>query len=44
MAEWLGYIDEVEQLGAFTIRYPARDMVAASRFLQFITSARGALG
>jgi D-amino peptidase len=44
MAEWLGYIDEVEQLDAFTIRYPARDMVAASRFLQFITSARGALG
>lgn len=44
MAEWLGYLQDVEQRDAFTIRYPARDIVAASRFLQFLTSARTALG
>ncbi len=44
MAEWLSYIEEVEQLDAFTIAYHAKDMVAVSRFLQFLTSARTALG
>jgi len=42
-AEWLSYLQDVEQRDAFTIRYPARDMVAVSRFIQFITSARAAL-
>jgi len=42
-AEWLSYLQDVERPDAFTIRYPARDIVAASRFLQFLTSARTAL-
>ena len=44
MAEWLSYIDMVEQLDAFTVRIKAKDIVSASRFLQFLTSARAALG
>jgi len=44
MAEWLSYIDAIEQLDAFTVRFNAKDMVSASRFLQFLTSARAALG
>jgi len=44
MAEWLSYIDVIEQLDAFTVRFNAKDIVLASRFLQFLTSARAALG
>jgi D-amino peptidase len=44
VAEWLSYIAPVERLDAFTVRYPAADMVMASRFLQFVTSARAAIG
>ena len=44
MAEWLSYIDVIEQLDAFTVRFNAKDIEVASRFLQFLTSARAALG
>ncbi|MGC1301107.1 MAG: M55 family metallopeptidase [Caulobacteraceae bacterium] len=40
MAEWLSYIDEVERLDAFTIRYKAKDIVSVSRFLTFLTNTR----
>ena len=43
MAEWLSYLQGVERLDAFTVRHECADIVAASRFLQFLTSARGAL-
>jgi len=43
VAEWLSYLQDVERRDAFTIRYPAKDIVAASRFLQFLTSARAVL-
>lgn len=43
VAEWLSYLPGVERPDAFTIRYTAPDMVAASRLLQFLTSARLAL-
>jgi D-amino peptidase len=43
MAEWLSYLEPIEQLDAFTIRYEARDMIAASRFFMFLTGARGGL-
>ena len=44
MAEWLSYLPEVERRNAFTIGYPARDLLAAVSFLEFLTSARTALG
>ena len=44
IAEWVAYLGDVERLDAFTIRHVAPDMVHASRFLQFLTSARGVLG
>jgi len=40
MAEWLSYIDEVVRLDAFTIRYNAKDIVVASRFITFLTNSR----
>jgi len=43
LAEWLGYINSVERLDAFTVRYRAADIIDVSRFLMFLTSARGAL-
>ena len=44
VAEWLSYLHGIERTDAFTVRYAASDMVAVSRFLQFLTSARMALG
>jgi D-amino peptidase len=44
VAEWLDYLDEVELVDAFTIRYRARDMISVSRFLIFLGFARTALG
>jgi D-amino peptidase len=41
VAEWLCYIDEIERLDAFTIRYNAKDILGASRFLTFLTNVRG---
>jgi D-amino peptidase len=43
MAEWLSYLADVERLDAFTIGVRCADIVAVSRFLQFLTSARTAL-
>jgi len=43
MAEWLGYLDAVERIDAYTIRLRAPDILAVSRFLMFLTSARKAL-
>lgn len=43
LAEWLGYLDAVERIDAYTIRLVAADMVAVTRFLQFLTQARTAL-
>jgi D-amino peptidase len=40
MAEWLSYIDEIDRLDAFTIRYNAKDIVSASRFITFLTNSR----
>ena len=44
IAEWMSYIEPVERLDAFTILYPARDIVAASKVLMFLPAARAALG
>jgi D-aminopeptidase len=44
VAEWLCYLSMVERIDAFTIRYIAADMIEASKFFQFLTSARGAIG
>jgi D-amino peptidase len=44
VAEWLSYLDCIEQLDAYTIRFKGRDMLEISRFLQFLTGARGAFG
>jgi D-amino peptidase len=44
MAEWMSYLEAVRQIDAFTVSYEASNIVAVSRFLQFLTSARGALG
>lgn len=43
VAEWLCYLRGVERTDAFTVRHEVTDMVQASRFLQFVTSARGVL-
>jgi D-amino peptidase len=43
VAEWLAYLPDVERLDAFTIRYPARDVLDLSRFLMFVVMARTAL-
>jgi D-amino peptidase len=44
VAEWLDYLDCIERLDAFTIRYRAKDIVEVSRFLMFVTFARSAVG
>lgn len=44
VAEWLSYLSAVERIDAFTVRYVAADMLEASKFFQFLTSARGAIG
>ena len=43
MAEWLGYLDHVERVDAYTIRHQCADVTGVSRFLMFLTSARKAL-
>ncbi len=43
VAEWLGYLPEVERTGAYTIRYSCDDIIGASRFLAFVTFARSSL-
>lgn len=43
VAEWLSYLDMVERVDAFTIRFKAKDIVEASQFFQFLTSARNVL-
>jgi D-amino peptidase len=42
VAEWLSYLPEVERTGALSIRYRATDIVAASRFVIFVTFAKAA--
>jgi D-aminopeptidase len=44
VAEWLGYLPEVERTGAYTVRYSCQDIIGASRFLMFVTFARASLG
>lgn len=44
VAEWLSYLPHIERRDAFTIGYHARDVLAATRFLEFLTSARTAIG
>lgn len=44
VAEWLSYLPEIERRDAFTIAYRADEIAAASRFLQFLTNARAAIG
>jgi D-aminopeptidase len=43
VAEWLTFLPEVERTDAFSIRYHAADIVAASRFLMFVTFAKSAV-
>jgi D-amino peptidase len=43
VADWLAYLPQVERSGAFAIRYVAEDILAASRFLMFVTFARSSL-
>lgn len=43
MAEWLSYLPGIDRIDAFTIRHVGADIVAVSRFLQFLTSAREAV-
>ena len=37
-AEVLAYLDGVERIDAHSIRYQARDMISASRFMQFVNN------
>ena len=37
-AEMLAYLESVERIDAHSIRYEARDMVSASRFMQFVNA------
>jgi D-amino peptidase len=43
VAEWLALLPEIERTGAFTVRYRAADILAASKFLMFATFGRAAL-
>jgi len=43
VAEWLGYLDAVERVDAYTVRFRSADILGVSRFLMFLTSARKAL-
>lgn len=43
VAEWLALAPGIEQVDAFTVRHRPADMVAATRVLQFLTQARGAV-
>jgi D-amino peptidase len=44
VAEWLGYLPQVERTGAYTVRYSCQDIISASRFLMFVTFTRASLG
>jgi D-amino peptidase len=44
VAEWLAYLPGVSRLDAFSVEYRAEDIIAASRFLMFVTFARQSLG
>ena len=43
VAEWLSYLPDVERRDTYTIRYRAADVVAVSKFLMFVVTARIAL-
>jgi D-amino peptidase len=43
VADWLAYLPQIERSGAFAVRYVAADILAASRFLMFVTFARSSL-
>jgi D-amino peptidase len=43
VAEWLSYLDAVERIDAFTVRYRGASIVNVSMFLMFILSARAAM-
>jgi D-amino peptidase len=43
MAEWLSYLDGIERLDAYSIRFHSPDILGVSRLLMFLTSARKAL-
>jgi D-amino peptidase len=43
VAEWLSYLDAVERVDAFTVRYRGASIVHVSKFLMFILSARTAV-
>jgi D-amino peptidase len=43
VAEWLSYLDPVEQLDAYTIRLQAADITGVARFLIFLGSVRTVL-
>jgi D-amino peptidase len=43
MAEWLGYLEGIEQLDAYTVRYCTAEIISVSRFLMFLTSTRKVL-
>ena len=36
--ELLGYLPNVQRIDSHTVRFSARDMIEASKFLEFITS------
>jgi D-amino peptidase len=40
MAEWLSFIDQIERLDAYTIRYQAANIISASHFITFLTTSR----
>lgn len=44
VAEWLAYLPQVTRTDAFTVAYRAEDIVAASRVIGFLSTARIALG
>jgi D-aminopeptidase len=44
MAEWLSYLDRVERVDASTIRHSTESILGVSRFLEFVSAARTALG
>jgi len=43
VAEWLSYLEGIELLDAYTVRYRGADIVAVSRFLTFLGFARAAV-
>jgi D-amino peptidase len=36
--ELLGYLPNVQRIDSHTVRFSARDMIEASKFLEFVTS------